>query len=619
MFPETPLPPAGKNPTRPNGFLYLIILALFITGLYFVFSNRAELIPAEEVSLSKIQEEYKQNQLKSLQIRENKIIAETTDGKIQNTYRLPTDGIKDLGFDDLTKDIPVTVEDTEGSRFWMEILSSLIPFLLIAAFLLYMLKQAQKGTANAFSFGKSRARLFDKNKAKNRITFKDVAGAEEEKEELSEIVDFLKHPKKYLNMGAKIPKGVLLMGPPGTGKTLLARAVAGEANVPFLNISGSEFVEMFVGVGASRVRDLFMKAKRNAPAIIFIDEIDAVGSHRGAGLGGGHDEREQTLNQILAEMDGFEQGTNVIVIAATNRPDVLDPALLRPGRFDRRVVIELPDIRDRLAVLKVHSRNKPLDKEINLEKIAKQTPGFSGADLENLMNEAAILATKHGHTKIKMKDAEDSVEKVMMGPEKKSRILTEEEKKITAYHEAGHAVVGHLLPHCDPVHKISLIGRGMTLGATWFLPKQDLYLQSRSKFKDELASLLGGREAEQLVFNEITTGATNDLKRATQIARRMVAEYGMSNKIGPVFYADQNASIFLGKDLIQRREHSEKMAALIDMEVKRIVEEASKKAREILTQNRTVLDKIVVKLLEKEILLEVEFVGLFGGKLKAKG
>jgi len=367
------------------------------------------------------------------------------------------------------------------------------------------------------------------------------------------------------------------------------------------------------------VRDLFMKAKRNAPAIIFIDEIDAVGSHRGAGLGGGHDEREQTLNQILAEMDGFEQGTNVIVIAATNRPDVLDPALLRPGRFDRRVVIELPDIRDRLAVLKVHSRNKPLDKEINLEKIAKQTPGFSGADLENLMNEAAILATKHGHTKIKMKDAEDSVEKVMMGPEKKSRILTEEEKKITAYHEAGHAVVGHLLPHCDPVHKISLIGRGMTLGATWFLPKQDLYLQSRSKFKDELASLLGGREAEQLVFNEITTGATNDLKRATQIARRMVAEYGMSNKIGPVFYADQNASIFLGKDLIQRREHSEKMAALIDMEVKRIVEEASKKAREILTQNRTVLDKIVVKLLEKEILLEVEFVGLFGGKLKAKG
>ncbi len=373
------------------------------------------------------------------------------------------------------------------------------------------------------SFGKSKARL--SNKEKNKTTFDDVAGSEESKTELVEVVDFLKNPDKYTKIGAKIPKGVLLVGPPGTGKTLLARAVAGEADVPFFNISGSEFVEMFVGVGASRVRDLFRKAKKNSPCIVFIDEIDAVGRQRGAGLGGGHDEREQTLNQILTEMDGFETGTNVIVMAATNRPDVLDPALLRPGRFDRRVTVDLPDIKDRIDILKVHSRNKPLAKDIDLERIARHTPGFSGADGENLLNEAAILACRHSKKIIKQPDLEHSIEKVLMGPERKSRVLSKQEKKITAYHEVGHALVGHLLPNCDPVHKISIISRGRALGVTWFLPEEDKHLYSKSKFEDELCSLLGGYVAEKLTFGEMTTGASNDLERATNIARNMVTQY----------------------------------------------------------------------------------------------
>jgi len=414
-------------------------------------------------------------------------------------------------------------------------------------------------------------------------------------------------------MGAKIPKGVILVGAPGTGKTLLARAVAGEAKVPFFNISGSEFVEMFVGVGASRTRDLFKKAKRNAPCIIFIDEIDAVGRHRGAGMGGGHDEREQTLNQILTEMDGFEQDTNVIVLAATNRPDVLDPALLRPGRFDRRVVIDIPSINDREAILKIHTRNKPLAKNANLNKIARQTPGFSGADIENLANEAAILAAKNNKKSVSQKDLEQSIEKVIMGPERKSRVLSKKEKELTAYHETGHAIVGHTLPECDPVHKISIISRGMALGVTWFLPEEDKHLYSKTKFENELASLLGGYAAEMMIFGEVSTGPSNDLKRATEMARKMVTKYGMSG-LGPTIFGDENNEVFLGKDFGHVKNYSEGVAAKIDETVKAIVEKALQTAMIILKKNEKRLHEIAKDLIKKETITRTEFLKLMGKK-----
>ncbi|MDP2625052.1 MAG: ATP-dependent zinc metalloprotease FtsH, partial [Candidatus Peregrinibacteria bacterium] len=436
--------------------------------------------------------------------------------------------------------------------------------------------------------------------------FKDVAGAEEAKNELEEIVDFLKKPKKYTSMGAKIPRGVILIGPPGCGKTLLARAVAGEADVPFFNISGSEFVEMFVGVGASRVRDLFKRAKRNAPCIVFIDEIDAVGRQRGAGMGGGHDEREQTLNQILTEMDGFEQETNVIVMAATNRPDVLDPALLRPGRFDRRVIVDRPDLKAREAILKVHARNKPLAKTVELNKIAQQTPGFSGADLENLLNEAAILAAKQAKKSISMKDLEESIEKVVMGPERKSRAMSPEEKKITAYHEVGHALSGHFSPGCDPVYKISIISRGMALGATWFVPAEDTHLNSRSKFQDEMASLMGGYVAEEMIFGEMTTGASNDLDKASTIARKLVNEYGMST-LGPIIYGEPNHEVFLGRDFGRVQNYSEKIAAQIDAEVETILGNAYVNSKKILEKHSKLLHEIAAELMKKETLTQKEF------------
>ncbi|MBD3328666.1 ATP-dependent zinc metalloprotease FtsH, partial [Candidatus Peregrinibacteria bacterium] len=490
-------------------------------------------------------------------------------------------------------------------------LFSLLPFIFIAGFLIFMMRQAQSSNNQAMSFGRSQARMNDQNKP--QTTFKDVAGAKEAKEELVEVVDFLKNPSKYTSMGAKIPKGVLLVGAPGTGKTLLARAVAGEAKVPFFNISGSEFVEMFVGVGASRVRDLFKKAKRNAPCIVFIDEIDAVGRQRGAGLGGGNDEREQTLNQILTEMDGFEQGTNIIVMAATNRPDVLDPALLRPGRFDRRVVVDVPDIEARKEILEVHARNKHLEKNVDMQIIAAHTPGFTGADLENLMNEAAILAAKNDQKTISMSDLEMSIEKVMMGPERKTRVLSKEERKKTAYHEVGHAVVGHVLPNCEPVHKISIVSRGMALGVTWFLPEEDKHLYAKSKFLDEMCSLLGGYVAEETFFGEVSTGASNDLEKATNMARRMVTEYGMSS-MGPVIFGDKNNEVFLGRDYGHVRNYSEEIAASIDKEIRKFIDESYARTKKIVKEHKEDIIRVAEALLKKETLVKKEFIKIFDNK-----
>ncbi|HCW32780.1 MAG: ATP-dependent metalloprotease FtsH, cell division protease FtsH [Candidatus Peregrinibacteria bacterium GW2011_GWE2_39_6] len=613
MSEDFPKPQIPKIPQKhQNSFLYVLIVALVITSLYFFFSSPKSVI--EKVPLNTFIENVNQGQVTKIEVNGNRINFSTKkDGVIDYyTVKEPSATLNDLLKDaplQIVSSIDTEIVDTQATSFWRDLLISLIPFALIIVFFMFMMRQAQNSNNQAISFGKSRARLSD-DSANKRTTFANVAGAKEAKEELAEIVDFLKHPKKYLSIGAKIPKGVILIGPPGCGKTLLARAVAGEADVPFFNISGSEFVEMFVGVGASRVRDLFKRAKRNAPCIIFIDEIDAVGRHRGAGLGGGHDEREQTLNQILTEMDGFEQGTNVIVIAATNRPDVLDPALLRPGRFDRRIVVDQPDIKDREEILKVHSRNKPLDKTVDLLKIAQQTPGFSGADLENLMNEAAILTARQNKRKISMQAIENSIEKVVMGPERKSRVMSKEEKRITAYHEAGHAIVGYYSPKCDPIHKISIISRGMSLGATWFLPEEDKHLNSRSKYMSELSALMGGYTSEELIFGEMTTGASNDLERASLIARRMVKEFGMS-KLGPIIYGESEQEVFLGKDFNRMRNYSEKIAAQIDDEVEKILKTAYESAQLILKKHQPVLHKIAENLLQKETLTHEEFMAFF--------
>jgi len=493
--------------------------------------------------------------------------------------------------------------------WWLNLLPFVVLILLFVVFWFVFMQQAQGGGNRVMSFGKSRARLH--TDTKHRVTFSDVAGAEEEKYELKEVVDFLKNPKKYLELGARIPKGILLVGPPGTGKTLLAKAVAGEAGVPFFSISGSDFVEMFVGVGAARVRDLFEQAKRNSPCIIFIDEIDAVGRHRGAGLGGGHDEREQTLNQLLVEMDGFSVNEGIIVIAATNRPDILDPALLRPGRFDRRITVGIPDIKGREEILKVHSRGKPLAPEVDLKVLAKRTAGFTGADLENVMNEAAILAARKGLKQIGMAELEEAITRVIAGPEKKSRVMTEKDKRLVAYHEAGHAVVAKLLPHADPVHQISIIPRGMAGGYTLTLPEEDKYFASKSELMDEITQLLGGRAAEALVLNDISTGASNDIQRATQIARKMVTEYGMSQNMGPVTFGGKYEEIFLGRDWGTYRNYSEKVAALIDNEIKNIIQEAYQRAETLLKENINKLHKVAEALLEKEKLDVEEFEEVF--------
>src|SRR5262245_34464918 len=483
---------------------------------------------------------------------------------------------------------------------WIGLTVQFLPFIFLALFLLFMMRQAQGSNNQALSFGKSRARMFMGNKPS--VTFQDVAGVEEAKQELQEIVEFLKYPEKFAALGARIPHGVLLVGPPGTGKTLLARAVAGEAGVPFFSISGSEFVEMFVGVGASRVRDLFDQAKRNAPCIVFVDEIDAVGRQRGAGLGGSHDEREQTLNQILVELDGFDTNTNVIAVAATNRPDVLDPALLRPGRFDRQVVLDRPDINGRKAVLTVHSKGKPLDKSVEIEVLAKQTAGFSGADLANLLNEAAILAARRNKKTIGLPELEEAVDRVMAGPERKSRVISDKEKEITAYHEAGHAVVAKFLRNVDPLHKVTIIPRGMMGGYTRLLPTEDRYLYTKSTFEDILVFALGGRVAEDLVYSEITTGAENDIERATQMARRMVTEYGMSKRRGPVALGHKEELVFLGREIAEQKNYSEKVAEAIDEEIRSLIDTADSRAREILNNHRDALERLARALIKSETL-----------------
>ena len=501
---------------------------------------------------------------------------------------------------DLQQKLNITYKSQSSSSLFLSILPNIIFLVLIGAFMWYMLRQTQSGNNQAMSFGRSRARMLAGDKP--LISFSDVAGVEEAKQELNEIVEFLKFPDKFTALGARIPKGVLLVGPPGTGKTLISKAVAGEAGVPFFSISGSEFVEMFVGVGASRVRDLFDQAKKNSPCIVFVDEIDAVGRQRGAGLGGGHDEREQTLNQLLVEMDGFETSTHVIVIAATNRPDVLDPALLRPGRFDRHVTLDRPDIKGRLAILQVHAKNKPLDPKVNLEVLAKQTPGFSGADLSNLINEAAILAARANHKMIEMEEMEESIIRVMAGPERKSRVISEREKNIVAYHEIGHALVAKSLPNADPVHKVSVISRGQALGWTAYLPEEDRYLASKGELEDRIAMALGGRVAEEVMFGEITSGAGDDIRRVTDIARKMVTELGMSTRLGPRAFGQREEMVFLGRDLGEQRNFSDATAGQIDEEIHSIVDAGYKRAKEILTRRKADMIKLAEYLKEVETI-----------------
>ncbi|MFL5673567.1 MAG: ATP-dependent zinc metalloprotease FtsH [Chloroflexota bacterium] len=489
------------------------------------------------------------------------------------------------------------------------LLTGLLPLLVIGGFIFFMMRQAQGTNNQALSFGKSRARMFLGNKTV--VTFNDVAGVDEAKTELQEVVEFLKYPEKFNSLGARIPRGVLLVGPPGTGKTLMARAVAGEAGVPFFSISGSEFVEMFVGVGASRVRDLFDQAKRNSPCIVFVDEIDAVGRQRGAGLGGSHDEREQTLNQILVEMDGFDTNTNVIVVAATNRPDVLDPALLRPGRFDRQVILDRPDMKGRTEILKVHTKGKPLDKGVEVEGVARQSPGFSGADLANLVNEAAILAARRNKKVIGMSEFQEALERIVAGPERKSRIISDAEKAIIAYHEGGHAVVQRILPKCDPVAKVTIISRGMALGYTMALPTEDRYLQSKTEFEDKIAGLLGGNVSERLIFGDTTTGASNDIEKATDLARRMVTEFGMSDKLGPLSFGKRDEMVFLGRSMGEQRDYSDEVARTIDEEVRAIIDKAYERATEVLTTHRDKLTALAEKLVAEETVDSEAFEALF--------
>lgn len=605
---------------RSNRFVVGLVILLALASIFTVFSPLSSDDKAQSVSISKIVSLYDQKKLTSIVVDDLTITAEDTEGNSYKATRGQDDSVSDLGFYNPDNPATVEVKDNRMNKVIFGILSSLIPFIFVLVLVFFLLKQAQGNANSAFTFGQSKARLNDKEK--NKTTFKNVAGAQEAKEDLADIVDFLKSPKKYTKMGAKIPKGVLLYGPPGTGKTLLARAVAGEADVPFYTISGSEFVEMFVGVGASRVRDLFKKAKRSAPSIIFIDEIDAVGRQRGSGMGGGHDEREQTLNQILTEMDGFEVDTNVIIMASTNRPDVLDPALLRPGRFDRRVVIDRPNMQEREEILAVHAEKKPIAKDANLASIAKKIPGFTGADIENLLNESAILAVKRNQKEITMKEINESIEKVSLGPQRKSSRLNDYEKKLTAFHELGHAVVGHMLPHCDPVHKVSIISRGMALGVTWFLPPEDVKLQSKQKFLDDISSLLGGRVAEEVFYGKenITTGASNDLERASEIARKMVTEYGMTDALGHMV-VETRKNVFLGRDLGDSKVYGDDTAQVIDATVRKILDNAYEVTYKIITGNKKLMEKMCEDLLQKEELSDEEFAQYFvdeGIKVPAK-
>lgn len=577
-------------------YLLIIMVIIWMFDLYGEKNSK----PAD-ISYTSFMQHVQQDEIKQVTIVDNVISGKLKDGKEFSTVA-PNDSklVEKLE----AKKVDIKAELPPQPPWWMSILSSILPMLIIVGLWFMLMNQGGAGGGKVMNFGKSRARRYDEEKLK--ITFKDVAGADEAKQELEEVVEFLKHPQKYNDLGAKIPKGVLLYGPPGTGKTLLAKAVAGEAGVPFFSISGSDFVEMFVGVGASRVRDLFDQAKKSAPCIVFIDEIDAVGRQRGAGLGGGHDEREQTLNQLLVEMDGFSANEGIIMIAATNRPDILDPALLRPGRFDRQIVVDRPDIKGRTEILKVHVKGKPMGQDVNLDVIAQRTPGFTGADLSNLVNEAALLTARKDKKAINMPEMEEAAERVIMGPERKSRVISDKEKRLTAYHEGGHTIVGMLLEHTDPVHKVTIIPRGRAGGYTLSLPKEDKYYATRSEMLDELKVLLGGRVAEALVLKEISSGASNDLQRATQLARQMICEYGMSENIGPVTFGHRQDQVFLGRDIARDKDYSEEVAAEIDKEVRSFMEDAYAATEKLLSDNIDKLHVIAKALMEKETLEEEE-------------
>ena len=597
-----------RGPWLRNTIIYGVV-ALAILSVFYSFTSRSGV---EEKDIASIVQMAQDNKLSLIEVDGDNLTVTTKDGVKFTSRKEPSTSILEV----LTEanaitgqaGVEIKIKGSSGLSSLFGILINFLPLIFFGGILLFMMRQAQGGNNQAMGFGRSRARLLIGNKP--NVTFSDVAGVEESKVELEEIVEFLKYPERFISLGARIPKGVLLVGQPGTGKTLLAKAVAGEAGVPFFSISGSEFVEMFVGVGASRVRDLFDQAKRNSPCIIFVDEIDAVGRQRGAGLGGGHDEREQTLNQILVEIDGFDSSTNVIVIAATNRPDILDPALLRPGRFDRRVVLDLPDIAGRKAILKVHTKGKPIDPNADLDIIAKETPGFSGADLANLVNEAAILAARGKKKSVTFDEFGEAIDRVIAGPERKSRVISHKEKEITAYHEGGHALVGHKLTHADPVQKVSIVARGGMGGYTRFLPEEDRHLFSKAQFKDMMAAALGGRVAEELIFGEITTGASNDLENATQIARNMVTRYGMSEKLGPRTFGKREELVFLGREISDQRDYSDNTAHDIDEEVHRLIEEAHNKARNILDRHKAKLVQLARHLITNETIEGVALTNL---------
>lgn len=610
----TKKPQKESNEPRESGILSyvvsVIIIFIVLSALYSFLSGSSEKIP--QIPISQLATDIQANAVKSIVVQGDTLELEYVSGEKKTSKKESGEALSQTLVNygvtkDQLKNLAIDIKNESGLGYWLLNLAPIIlPVLFILVFIWFITRQVRGAGIQALTFGQSKARMIDPNDTSQKVTFKDVAGAKEAKEELSEIVDFLKNPRKFLDIGARIPKGILLMGAPGTGKTLLARAVAGEASVAFFSISGSEFVEMFVGVGASRVRDLFLMAKKTAPAIIFVDEIDAVGRVRGVGAGGGNDEREQTLNQILVEMDGFEPNEKVIVMAATNRPDVLDPALLRPGRFDRRVTLDLPDRKDREDILQVHSKEKPFAEDVNLKVIAERTPGFSGADLYSLMNEGAILAARENRQKVSQYDLIRSIEKVMLGPERKSHILSKKEKEITAYHEAGHAVLASILPYADPVHKISIISRGRAAGYVLKLPLEDTKLQSKKEFLDDIAVSLGGYVTEKLLFNDLTTGPSNDLQVSTALARDMVTKYGMSDMLGPVAMESQGGKVLFGRG-VEEQSYSEKVAADIDAEVSRIMKEAHEKAHKTIVENRKLLDAIAKRLIETETIERAEF------------
>lgn len=608
-----------------KNFLAVFLVLLVVAGILGLTRVSQDKKP-ENVDIAKLVQEINAGTVKKVTVQGDTLTAEMKDSNAKSQVVKKEVGesfgdvMKNYGVSDAARaGVAVEVKDESSWKFWAaNLLPAIVPLIIIMVFLYFMTRSVQGGNNKAMGFGQSNPRKFDpENKGKK--TFADVAGAKEAKQELEEIVDFLKDPKKFSDMGAKIPKGVLLMGSPGTGKTLMARAVAGEAGVPFFHMSGSEFVEMFVGVGASRVRDLFAKAKKDAPAIIFIDEIDAVGRRRGTGLGGGHDEREQTLNQILVEMDGFETNLGVIIMAATNRPDVLDPALLRPGRFDRRVTIDMPDIKDREEILKIHAKGKPLAPEVSLAKLAQRTPGFSGADLDNLLNEAAILAVRRGKKIVDEAEVLESIEKVLLGPERKNRVTSDRDKKMTAYHEAGHAVVGHFMAHCDPIRKVSVISRGSAGGYTLHMPESDKHYQTLAQFKDTLAMMMGGYVVEKLIFGDemLSTGPSSDLRNATKTARAMVMHYGMSSKLGPRTFGEHEEMIFLGKEIHEQRDYSDETARQIDAEIKDLVEQAEKRAREVVLSKKDKMEALVAELMTKETVEQEDVLRILGERPQA--